>query len=192
MSCQEYDDLLALFVGGDLDARDEERFQAHIATCSNCRATVEELRSHRDVLAGLADEAVDDAVLRSVRSRVMARIEARAHRTGAWRWAWAAAAAIGAILVSVAVLKHAPDQAPVSTTHRPQPAPTVRASETSEPPTDNLAAQTQSVTQIARVQATRSARLSGAKAAEPLVVKMLTDDPDVVIYWLVDSEGEKQ
>ncbi len=192
MSCQEYDDLLALFVGGDLDASDEERIQAHIATCSNCRATVEELRSHRDVLAGLADDAVDEAVLRSVRRRVMARIDPRAHRTGAWRWAWAVAAAIGAILVSVAVLKHAPDQAPVSTTQRPQPAPTVRAAETSAPPTENLAAQTQSVTQIARVQAPRSSRLSGAKAAEPLVVKMLTDDPDVVIYWLVDSEGEKQ
>lgn len=192
MSCQEYDDLLALFAGGDLDASVEERIESHIATCSNCRATVEELRSHREVLAGLADEAVDDTVLRSVRRRVMARIEPRAHRTGAWRWAWAAAAAIGAILVSVAVLKHPPDQAPVSTTQRPHPAPTVRAAETSAPPTENLAAQTQSVTQITRVWTPPSARPIREKAAEPLVVKMITDDPDVVIYWLVDSEGEMQ
>ncbi|MBI2841527.1 MAG: zf-HC2 domain-containing protein [Acidobacteria bacterium] len=192
MSCQKYDDLLALFAGGDLGASEEERIEAHIATCSSCRAIVEELRSHREVLAGLADEAVDDAVLRSVRRRVMARIEPRAHRTGAWRWAWAAAAAIGAILVSVAVLKHPHDQRPVSTTQHPQPAPTVRAAEPSASPAENLAAQTQSVTQIARVQAPHSSPLTGAKAAEPLVVKMLTDDPDVVIYWLVDSEGEKQ
>jgi len=27
-----------------------------------------------------------------------------------------------------------------------------------------------------------------AKAAEPLKIKMLTDDPDLVIYWLVDSK----
>ena len=27
-----------------------------------------------------------------------------------------------------------------------------------------------------------------AKAKQPLKIKMLTDDPDVVIYWLVDSQ----
>jgi hypothetical protein len=27
-----------------------------------------------------------------------------------------------------------------------------------------------------------------AKRPQPLKIKMLTDDPDVVIYWLVDSK----
>jgi hypothetical protein len=26
--------------------------------------------------------------------------------------------------------------------------------------------------------------------AERLVVKLLTDDPDVIIYWITDSKGE--
>jgi hypothetical protein len=28
------------------------------------------------------------------------------------------------------------------------------------------------------------------KPAEPLVVKLLTDDPIVIIYWITDSKGE--
>jgi hypothetical protein len=27
-------------------------------------------------------------------------------------------------------------------------------------------------------------------ASEPLLVKLITDDPEVVIYWIVDGEGE--
>jgi hypothetical protein len=31
-----------------------------------------------------------------------------------------------------------------------------------------------------------------APPREPLMVKMLTDDPNVVIYWQIDSEGDNQ
>jgi len=37
-------------------------------------------------------------------------------------------------------------------------------------------------------------RIRPAKPApptEPMLVKFLTDDPDVVIYWLIDSQGEQ-
>jgi hypothetical protein len=27
---------------------------------------------------------------------------------------------------------------------------------------------------------------------EPMTMKILTDDPDVVIYWIVDSKGEEE
>jgi hypothetical protein len=36
------------------------------------------------------------------------------------------------------------------------------------------------------------ARRAGRRPApqEPFVVKLLTDDPDVIIYWIADTRGE--
>jgi hypothetical protein len=32
-------------------------------------------------------------------------------------------------------------------------------------------------------------RVKASEPAEPLVVHMFTDDPDVVIYWIADARG---
>ena len=29
-------------------------------------------------------------------------------------------------------------------------------------------------------------------SAEPMTIKILTDDPEVVIYWIVDPKGDKE
>jgi hypothetical protein len=55
---------------------------------------------------------------------------------------------------------------------------------------------------LPRVQVRRT-RVSGAGApirrtagppplVEPLVVKLVTDDPDIVIYWIADRKGDDQ
>jgi anti-sigma factor RsiW len=43
-SHQEWDDLTALAALGDLDARDQERFAAHLAGCPACQAALSDYR----------------------------------------------------------------------------------------------------------------------------------------------------
>jgi hypothetical protein len=37
----------------------------------------------------------------------------------------------------------------------------------------------------------RAPEIKPAVAAEPLLVKFFTNDPDVVIYWIIDQNGDK-
>lgn len=109
------------------------------------------------------------AVLRSeemprVHSRVMAKIRERekVHRIARWGWALAAAA-VGIVALLDSVPRHEIEKIePPSVKIRP-------------PALDRLPSK----------HLTR-------RRTETLKVKMLTSDPNVVIYWMVDSEGEME
>jgi hypothetical protein len=83
---------------------------------------------------------------------------------------WISAAAAAAVLVAMGIQawqwKTVPDRPLLLKADRPQEM-TVEVKPSPPPPV---------------------ARVRRPKAAEPLKIKMLTDDPDVVIYWLIDSE----
>jgi hypothetical protein len=54
----------------------------------------------------------------------------------------------------------------------------------SQPPDEPVSAKPRTVPDRARPKAPRR------PAAEPLLVKLVTDDPDVVIYWIADDRGD--
>jgi predicted anti-sigma-YlaC factor YlaD len=45
MSCSKLTNILALYAGGDLDARDARSVEEHLAVCPECRQELDELRS---------------------------------------------------------------------------------------------------------------------------------------------------
>ena len=171
MNCREYEPLIALYVEGDLEDRSVEE---HLAECSACRELLEDLRVSQAALKELA--VVDAALLSAVRSRVLARIERR--RMPAWPWV-AAFAAAAALIVGVVTMPRKPStivRAPVSAVGVP------------EQPADRSSAIARAVPKAKRSRPGGRPRTRGS--APPLVVKMLTDDPNIVIIWLVEQPGD--
>ena len=176
MTCREYEPLIALYVEGDLEDRGVER---HLAECSACRELLEDLRVSQATLKELA--VVDAALLSAVRSGVLAKIDRS--RRAVWPWVAAFAAGV-ALIVGVLTMPRKPvaiAKVPVSVARRADPV--VRGR-----PPGRLSVVAQAAQKAKRRRPGGRPRTRGS--APPLVVKMLTDDPNVVIIWLVDQPGD--
>lgn len=113
LTCQELPDLLAAYVLDSLDLTEEERVREHLETCSDCRASADELRA---VAMQIGDEVVEMAPPPELRGRIMAQVRAESlerspsavaggpvsttssHRASRWSpWIATAAAAVVAL-----------------------------------------------------------------------------------------------
>jgi hypothetical protein len=148
-------------------AQDEisSEIAVHLAECSGCRLLAAELSENADTLRAMGEEVLPVAPIRLRPSHPW------------WKWTSAAAAVI--ITLGDAWWASRPAQPPhmvsidvnVTGVIPKREVPYVKA-DISETLTPRI---------IPAVQVTEP---------EPLEVKMLTPDPDVVIYWLIDSKGE--
>jgi hypothetical protein len=163
MNCRDAEPLIALYVEGD-GAEPE-----HLAVCPLCRQFAGELRASQAALKDLREEAIDPALLDAVRARVLSRIAAP--RRAPWWWLAAPAAACALVLLAV-TLGPVPDIAP-------PPRAAVRIPAAPEAP------------QIVWAKPRPRAEYASVPK-QALLIKILTDDPNVVIYCIVDSpkEGE--
>jgi hypothetical protein len=121
-------------------------------------------------------EPVEAAHFAAVRARVLAEIERG--RGPRWGLAWGFALALAAAVLLVAVWTRPPQSlvlpmppAPVA----PPMAQVVRAP---------------AAVQAPRRKQPRQVMVKADRPAEPMVVKLLTDDPDVIIYWITGTKGE--
>jgi len=164
MTCQECELALGL----------EQNVDDHLAVCTSCQALAEEIRSN-----AMAFESFADDPLPTVRYRVMALIRSQSNARRVMRWGWVLAAA-AIVVVLIYVWPHR--KAEVAGEKRaPRPA------------GDLLIAPVEVGTGASNTPARRSgdrlrARGPTPHPAEVLRVKLLTDDPDVVIYWLVEKK----
>jgi len=133
--------------------------EEHLSACPACRSIAEELCANASVLEGLQNEELprmEVALLRRQRRKV-------------YPWvigvAAAAALALGMLLPRRAA-------APV------RPAPRVAATVPQKPEVATPPAQV--------AEAPPAPVRSRPQKLQPLKIKMLTPDPDVVIYWIVD------
>lgn len=167
MTCQDYERLIALYVEGDIT---DGRVETHLAGCAECRELLEDLRASQALLKELP--GADPVLLGAVRSGVLSRIGGR--RRVLWPWV---AAAMTAAAVAIAVLH------PVAQREVPgAPKSVVRAA---------VAAPIARAAPVQVVRRHRRPKLKRPAASkEPLVVKMLTNDPNIVIIWLVDQPGD--
>jgi hypothetical protein len=173
MSCGAFEKLIALDAGGDLTPTEAARLRAHLAACAPCRGLAQRLGKSQNGLRALAEEAPDEDALAAWRRGLMARIEEEPERrTLGWGWVWAATAAM-ALMALVAVPRHAPPP--------PPPAPLARLT-----PPAVLPAPQPPVPVVPRRPRRRRAP---APATGPLLVKLETSDPNVVIYWIVEGKG---
>jgi hypothetical protein len=146
-------------------AQDEagSEVEAHLAGCRNCRSLAAELQANAHAMRALGAE-------------VMPPVTIPVPGVPWWKWSSAAAALI--ITLTAAWWASRPPKVPQIVS--------VDVKVTGVVPT-----------QVAPVPAKIPEKLTPARVPiapvaykEPLRVKMLTPDPDVVIYWLVDPKGE--
>jgi hypothetical protein len=127
--------------------------------------------------AALRELSIPPAAFAAVRQRVLSEIQAKKLRT-AW-WSWSAVAAAACVAIACAAYLAPGTQRPEALVARKDPP---KIEWTARP--------------VAHcVHHKSSGRLLAGRApvrkTEPLaVVKMLTDDPNVIIIWLVDQKGD--
>jgi hypothetical protein len=204
---------VALWAGGDLPAGEAARVEDHLAGCPDCRALGETLRAGRAAVESLAAEPIDETALARVRQglrRRLAEEEARAARrrrsAAAAAWAMAAALVAAALGLGIWYLAGRPEPADeLARAERPQPREPDR--EAVAPPPRELP---EAVPERERPETRpappappppeppppeppeQRAELASAPApagpTESMVIKVVSDDPNVVYYWLVEPE----
>jgi hypothetical protein len=138
-------------------------------------------------------EPIDPAHYAAVRARVLA--ELGRERRPLWRWTWvrglAAAVAVVAVMVAVTLIPRPKPVERGAPTAFVGPAPTVSVGPPAflvyGPATPMIAVRTPIPVRRrprALAQARQEGRPGGLPHQEPVVIKLLTDDPNVVIYWI--------
>lgn len=211
MTCSRWEKMVALYTGGDLADTKAHRVERHIAGCASCRELAESLSADRAVLARLDAGAAEDIELGSVRGAVLEEL-AENRRAGAEALSWSrvalAAAAVVLVVLSVVVVEvferrgaRIAEVTPGVAERAEKPTLAVPGNDLatpSLPASDDPAfvspsPRAEPFTRVARAgpPAVRPAAAGPSVPTEPMVMKILTDDPEVVIYWIVEAKGEE-
>jgi hypothetical protein len=150
----------------------------HLNACEPCREFAQELEKNG---AALRELTIPATAFAAVRQRVLSEIQVKKQRAMWWTWAGAAAAACVAMICIADVLPclQAP-AAPVATIAK------------IDPPKIGWTLPQRVGRRVHHKSSGRLlAQARPVRKTEPLaVVKMLTDDPNVIIIWLVDQKGD--
>jgi anti-sigma factor RsiW len=172
MSCANFETDVAMYAGGDLADGRMARVEAHLAECADCRALAGELRACQVLLGEMRDEPVEDAMLAQVHRRVMAEV-----KPTSWRPGLAPLLALAAALL-LAVL-------PMGPRHPVKHSPVARL----EPARAVPAPQVRIIPAKHRVMRRRR-HAPAAQPGPPMLVQFVTDDPNIVVYWLIDPKPQ--
>lgn len=164
MKCSEWE----VQIAGEMESG---TLQAHLRDCARCRQFAAEIAANREALGTFA---VDPSALSVVRDRVMAELRKPRRASARWIWPAAVAACLAILCGSLAWFRFS------------VPAPPKLVIALAQPPQYPLivGARRQRLVHRRRQSTVERAR------TEPLVIKMLTDDPDVVIIWIADQKGD--
>jgi anti-sigma factor RsiW len=174
MNCRRFEDLFALHVEGDLPERKRRAVEEHLADCERCREFAAGIESSQRAVKDLADEAADAEALYEIRERVLAMVAAERPAPRP-RVSWKIAGAMAAVL-AVAAIVWVSRPAPYTPPPLPRPVASMPAPPTPEP-----------APKLPVTRVVRKPRLAPKPGPEPLLVKLETSDPNVVIYWIVES-----
>jgi anti-sigma factor RsiW len=176
MSCTKFESLIALYVESDLAESERRIVEAHLETCHGCQEFAADIRESQTALKELRMDFVEESALQEVHAEVLSRLSIP-RKTVPWPRYAVAAMLLAALWAGG--LWRARMVAP--------PEVHARAAVIAPPPF---------VTVPALRQRPHTARVSRhhrhpapAFQSEPLLVKIVTDDPQVVIYWLVSKNG---
>lgn len=172
MNCRDWEERVALYAEGDLTQAEMQAAERHLAGCTACREFLAELKQSLAALRAAHAEPLEASAFTLVRTRVLEQID---RAGGPVRWlGW-----IGALAAAAAVLL-------ILLLPRPVPKPII----VKAPPLQVAAGPPAPVISPAAKPVSRRKRRSAPRPQlrqpEPLVVKLVTDDPDVVIYWIAN------
>ncbi len=217
MSCEKTEQMIALDVGGDLPAADAAGLADHLRSCAACREFAAGMRASYTAVRGLAEAPGDEIAQARIRGAVQRRVERGERRPAvAWRWL-AAAAALALVLGASTLLRPAAPGAPPGPPTRVDPAPVVAEQLPAPPPPPSEPAPPAAASEPAaiappgppepRPEPFRVAVAEPAPAitppavapppppiaaatAEPMVIQLVSENADVVIYWLVQPAAQ--
>jgi len=152
----------------------------HLQGCERCQEFAREIEANRVAMGALN---VPPVALDAVRRRVLDEIQVRKRRSVWWAWSAVAAACVAVLCVSYFVTRV---RSPVA----PKPVRFANAAPIMEhAPTPMLQASAKPHHR-GRKRQFGAVAVKAAPPKEPLVIKMLTNDPNVIIIWLVDQKGD--
>ncbi len=171
MNCTEWEERLALYAGGDLEAKEAASVEGHLGECPGCRMFASGVRRSVEMMRESRGDLPAEAAFSAVRARVLARVAARR------RWGWAVVAALAAAAACLALA--------VRIEWTPVPKPPVVAVRVPPAPAEAFL-----IPRRAEPGPVYRAKALRAKTASPVLIRMVTDDPDVVIYWIAERKGD--
>ncbi|HVH69792.1 MAG TPA: zf-HC2 domain-containing protein [Candidatus Dormibacteraeota bacterium] len=188
MKCLDFEKLIALDLEGDLPERKGKAVAEHLKVCRRCQEFTEKLKASQTLLKSLAQESVDDGVLQEVRQSVFKSLPTEKERQGFRGWRYALGAGVTAVMVLAAITLWRPWNGRSPDVTRTTPKQTA---------TEAVGQQTPTLAPRSSVRATKgksvlrrrkyfNSLLTASKGRQQLAIKLVTDDPNVVIYWLVD------
>jgi anti-sigma factor RsiW len=182
------EELLALYLRGDLPEKDQRNVARHAGDCAECQQTLADLsRSYELLTDSLEDPEQDD--LAAVRAAVMLRIRPRTAVSTRWVLGLAATATL---MLAILFAWHNERQELPAVARLPRPGPPAVAllAPPVEPPVEPAKMRVARAPHKHIEPGMRAARLL-TQAGEPAILKMNTSDPNVVILWQL-QEKEKQ
>jgi hypothetical protein len=184
MNCANWEERIALYMGGDLRAAESPEVERHLAECPGCQVFASGIRESLAVLREAHAEDVDELAFVAVRARVLSRLE-RGHAP-LWRSAWVYGLLAAALLLAMVWMRPAGPKPHIEAVRHQAPVPQAVVTPIPVEPTP---------VRVVRAHRRRHRRpigppLIAASPEKPLVVKLVTDDPNVVIYWITDTRGE--
>lgn len=188
MNCSNWEERIALYAGGDLPAEDAAAVEHHLGECPGCQVFASGVKESVGLLRAAGQEPLPDAYCSAVRARVLATLESRQRPWWRSSWAYGCGAALLAFLWFLMV-PAPPRKTAQSVAHRVLPVHQAPA----EPAPVAVPLPVVSPVRTRPFHATSrrpKVRTLPAATGSPVIVKMLTDDPDVVIYWISDNSGE--
>jgi anti-sigma factor RsiW len=195
-NCSDFEQLIALYVEEDLSGPDRGRVEVHLHECSSCWDLAEDLKESQAMFKSIREDVPDATALSVVRERVLSEVDELHSMTWFERFVFAglrrkaALASIALLIVGsgalwlvrgmedvpappvFVVVPPVPDiqpEAPVSA-----PAPILVRRRVPEPPPVLVA----------------EAAPKEKEERKQVAIKFLTDDPNIIIYWLVDEKGD--
>lgn len=171
-----------------LDDDPAAEVDAHLAVCPGCAALRREMEEDRSGLLALGEIEPAEMEVEALRQRVLARAgEARPAR--AW-WLWASALAAAVVILAVWLVPARQRFQPVVAPVAAKTPAAVRPVELAQAPAPRRrpkrARPARTGIEIESVRETKD--IDGAPVQW---VKVRTQDPRVVLYWIVDLKGEE-
>jgi hypothetical protein len=166
MSCAAWEERIALAAGGEIERIEVD---GHLAGCEECRRLYDDIVALRGEMASLA--TADEAGVAAVHAAVMRQVRRRRSMP---LLRYAVAAAVATVVLGWTLVRPERVSAPAS----PAP-PTVVA--------HALSAPSRSPGRLLRTPpANPSVRPRPPAPAEPTIIHMQTEDPDVLIIWIAE------
>lgn len=183
MNCRHSEHDLALYIEGDLPRNQAEELDRHLLSCASCREFIDELRESQSVFKSIRQDVVRPAALAEVRTQVFERVAAVRTKRSWGRWVYALAGAAFVVAVMAGVFARVP--------HPRQEARPVAQEVRAEPVIVQPSVRVVPKVATVRVAHRRTVKKNPPPApTKEIMVKLLTDDPNVVIYWLIDQKGD--